>query len=77
MECAKDRYLWDVLSNRGSSVKNNMNFYVGVICANIHVTVVSSEVRTSSALITKLSHAAALWLQRHIILLARSNFNVN
>lgn len=51
-----------VLSSRGSSVTNNINFYIDVICANICVSVVFSEVGMASALIMKLSHTAALWL---------------
>lgn len=51
-----------VLSSRGSSVTNNIHFYIDVICTNIYVLVVFSEVGTASALIVKLSHTAALWL---------------
>lgn len=29
----------DVLNNRGLSVKNNISFHIGVICANIYVMV--------------------------------------
>lgn len=65
-----------VLSNRGSSVKNNINFYIDVICADIcYVGILRSG--DSFSFNNEAQSCSSSLVVGTLILLVRSNFNVN